>query len=238
MRNAGPYARLKFAMDYWCALWFWPIDKADLLPTRSEFMFDMFLILEGTMVSVNVNDSIKDGQLSLFPTEKEQMTLDIIDTYGTDTIVDIPRLRQENPRLDLAARIAEQNKFMHWELEFADLFAERGGFDLIIGNPPWIKIEWKEQNVLSDTHPMFAVKKLTATQTMHKRAEALENTTTHKMYFYEYESLSGEQNFLGAMQNYPDLNGAVNLYKCFLPLAWENNNEYGCAAFVHPEGVF
>lgn len=33
MRNAGPYARLKFAMDYWCALWFWPIDKADLLPT-------------------------------------------------------------------------------------------------------------------------------------------------------------------------------------------------------------
>lgn len=31
MRNAGPYARLKFAMDYWCALWFWPIDKADLL---------------------------------------------------------------------------------------------------------------------------------------------------------------------------------------------------------------
>ena len=38
MRNAGPYARLKFAMDYWCALWFWPIDKADLLPSRSEFL--------------------------------------------------------------------------------------------------------------------------------------------------------------------------------------------------------
>ena len=35
MKNAGPYARLKFAMDYWCALWFWPIDKADLLPSRS-----------------------------------------------------------------------------------------------------------------------------------------------------------------------------------------------------------
>ena len=55
MRNAGPYARLKFAMDYWCALWFWPIDKADLLPSRSEFLFDMSLILEGTMASVNVS---------------------------------------------------------------------------------------------------------------------------------------------------------------------------------------
>ena len=158
MKNAGPYARLKFAMDYWCALWFWPIDKADLLPTRSEFLFDMSLILEGTMASVNVTDSVKGGQLSLFPTEMEQMAMDIIDTYGTDTIVDIPRLRKENPRLDLAARIAEQNKFMHWELEFADLFAERGGFDLIIGNPPWVKMEWNEQAAISDKHPLFVVK--------------------------------------------------------------------------------
>ena len=109
--------------------------------------------------------------------------MDIIDTYGTDTIVDIPRLRQENPRLDLAAQIAEQNKFIHWELEFADLFAERGGFDLIIGNPPWIKIEWNEQSVLSYTHPMFALKKLSATQTTNKRSEALENSVTLKMYF-------------------------------------------------------
>lgn len=235
MRNAGPYARLKFAMDYWCALWFWPIDKADLLPTRSEFLFDMSLILEGTMASVNVTDSVKGGQLSLFPTEMEQMAMNIIDTYGTDTIVDIPRLRKENPRLDLAAKIAEQNKFMHWELEFADLFAERGGFDLIIGNPPWIKIEWNEQSVLSDTHPMFAVKKLTATQTTHKRAEALENTVTRKMYFSEYETLSGEQAFLNAVQNYVDLKGQqTNLFKCFLPQSWMYNSKSGVAAFAPP----
>ena len=239
MRNAGPYARLKFAMDYWCALWFWPIDKADLLPSRSEFLFDMSLILEGTMASVNITDSVKGGQLSLFPTEMEQMAMNIIDTYGTDTIVDIPRLRQENPRLDLAAQIAEQNKFMHWELEFADLFAERGGFDLIIGNPPWIKIEWNEQSVLSDTHPMFAVKKLTATQTTHKRAEALENTVTRKMYFSEYEMLSGEQAFLNAVQNYADLKGQqTNLFKCFLPQSWMFSGKSGVAAFVHPEGVY
>ena len=72
MRNAGPYARLKFAMDYWCALWFWPIDKADLLPSRSEFFFDMSLILEGTIASVNVDKNAKARQMSLFPTEMEQ----------------------------------------------------------------------------------------------------------------------------------------------------------------------
>lgn len=239
MRNAGPYARLKFAMDYWCALWFWPIDQAELLPDRSEFFFDMSLILEGTMASVNVTDSAKDGQLSLFSTEMEQIAMDIIDTYGTDTIVDISRLRKENPRLDLAARIAEQNKFMHWELEFADLFAERGGFDLIIGNPPWIKIEWNEQGVLADSNPMFAVKKMTAMQTVHNRSAALQFEKIRKMYFDEYESLMGEQTFLNAVQNYPELRGQqTNLYKCFLPQAWRFGVKTGISAFVHPEGVY
>ena len=239
MKNAGPYARLKFAMDYWCALWFWPIDQADLLPSRSEFLFDLSLILEGTMASVNVNSDAKFGQLSLFPTEMEQLALDITATYGTNTVVDIPKLRKENPRLDLAAKIAERNHFMHWELEFADLFAERGGFDLIIGNPPWIKIEWNEQGVLADANPMFAVKKLTATQTTHERTDAIKRDATRKMYFVEYESMAGEQNFLNATQNYSDLKGQqTNLFKCFLPLSWEKNNERGVAAFIHPEGVY
>lgn len=119
------------------------------------------------------------------------------------------------------------------------MFAERGGFDLIIGNPPWIKIEWNEQSVLSDTHPMFAVKKLSATQTTYKRAGALENTATRKMYFSEYEMLSGEQAFLNAVQNYADLKGQqTNLFKCFLPQSWMFSGKSGVSAFVHPEGVY
>ena len=239
MKNAGPYARLKFAMDYWCALWFWPIDKADLLPTRSEFLFDMSLILEGTMASVNLKDSVKGGQTSLFLNKMEQMAIDIINIYGMDTVVDIPLLRTQSPRLDLAAKIAEQNKFMHWELEFADLFAERGGFDLIVGNPPWIRLEWNEQDLLSDINPMFAVKKLTAAQAIQHRESALDNRSTYISYFSEYETITGEQAFLNACENYPTLVGMkANLYKCFLPQAWYFGSQTGVSAFVHPDGVF
>lgn len=62
------------------------------------------------------------------------------------------------PRLQTAKEIAEKNHFFHWELEFADVFADNGGFDLILGNPPWIKIQWQEEGVLSDYNPLFAVK--------------------------------------------------------------------------------
>ena len=239
MKNAGPYARLKFAMDYWCALWFWPIDKADLLPTRSEFLFDMSLILEGTMASVNVTDSVKGGQLSLFPTEMEQMALDIIDTYGTDTIVDIPRLRQENPRLDLAARIAEQNKFMHWELEFADLFAERGGFDLIIGNPPWIKVTWNEKDFLSEVLPIIGIRKETASSVNKMRTSILGTKVDTNAFMREYVETAGLQAFLGSISNYEMLaGGSINLYTNFIPQAWRYTKDTGIVAFIHQDNVF
>lgn len=226
-KNAGAYARLKFAMDYWCALWFWPIDKADLLPSRSEFLNDMYMILVGLY-----STSSDSQQLSMLEDADEEDT-DILLQVNLDELCALL------PRLKLARTIAQQNHFMHWELEFADVFAERGGFDLMIGNPPWIKIEWNEQGVLADANPMFAVKKLTATQTTHERQTALENAHTRSMYFAEYEMLSGEQNFLNAVQNYLALKGQqTNLFKCFLPLSWEKTNESGIAAFVPPEGVY
>lgn len=235
MKNAGPYARLKFAMDYWCSLWFWPIDKADLLPTRSEFFFDMSLILEGTMQAV---DNKTNVQLSLFPTEIEELASEIVGTYGSDSVVDIPKLRAENERLDLAHRIADQNSFMHWELEFADLFIERGGFDLILGNPPWIRLEWNEQGVLADSNPQFAVKGWSAKETTSHRKEELTNAKTTYSYFSEYESISGQQLFLGAYTNYNLTAGSINLFKCFLPQAWCFTRLSGVSAFVHPEGVY
>ena len=239
MKNAGPYARLKFAMDYWCALWFWPIDKADLLPKRSEFLFDMSLILEGTFAAVNVSQSAKDGQYSMFPTEMEQLAQDIISTYGTDTIVDIPRLRAENPRLELVYQIAEQNHFMHWELEFADLFAESGGFDLVIGNPPWILLGWKDTDILCEFNPVMAVRPSSKHEASKKRDILLLNNNIRKEYIAEFTGVAGLQNFLGAYQNYNVLTGgSINLYKNFLPQAWMFGKKDGVMAFIHQDNIF
>ena len=238
MKNAGPYARLKFAMDYWCALWFWPVDKADMLPVRSEFLNDLNLILVGTF-STKGNNMLEYPQLSLFPTEQEKIVNRIKDLFPGQNVVDIDNLCALFPRLALVREIAEQNHFMHWELEFADLFAGRGGFDLVIGNPPWIKVTWNEQGVLSDRQPIFAVKKLSANETTKSRNRVLLQQAIRKTYFSEYESSSGEQAFLNAVQNYVDLKGQqTNLFKCFLPQAWQFNRKHGVSAFIHPEGIY
>ena len=51
--------------------------------------------------------------------------------------------------LDIAAELKEQRRFFHWELEFPEIFFDRhgqakkaqAGFDVVIGNPPWIRQE-------------------------------------------------------------------------------------------------
>ena len=238
--NASPYARLKAVMDYWCALWFWPIDKAEELPTRQEFLFDVQMMLGLDVVRVS-GDKKNKGQMSLFDfmPDQDPYVQEMIERYDRFGAVNLDRLRADFPRLRIANEVAHQQHFFHWELEFADVFVDRGGFDLIVGNPPWIKIEWNEQAVLGDRQPLFAVKNFTATQTTKVRSDELKDTATYALYFNEYETVSGEQAFLNAVQNYADLKGQqTNLYKCFLPQAWVYANLWGYFAFVHPDGVY
>ena len=235
--KSTPYRRLKMLMDYWCALWFWPIDKADELPSRDEYLMELQYILQGTMMQQFGVDENGDPTLfSDMPTDKQQELLDFAEDLGT---VNINELIDTFPRLKTVQEIAESQRFFHWELEYADIFNDHGGFDLVLGNPPWVKPEWNETGLLSDYQPMFAVKNLSATRVGNLRAETIEKFDLKQPYFDEYESMTGSKNFLNAICNYPHLVGMkANLYKCFLPQAWMVATKDGISAFLHPEGVY
>lgn len=135
VRNSSAYRRLKLVMDYWCSLWFWPIEEAALLPSYEEFLLEVSLILEGNVFETTSSDP---EQLNLFaPTMPKQEALQFVDEFG---YVDVDRLCREMPRLKLVSELAGKYRFLHWELEYADIFDEKGGFDLVLGNPPWIKV--------------------------------------------------------------------------------------------------
>ncbi|MNN39266.1 hypothetical protein D3C81_1532970 [compost metagenome] len=143
-------------MDAWCALWFWPLDKASELPSREHWWFVLETVLLG---NASLSRAPADD---LFPETQSQQGLDFTperDRYGQ---VDIAALVEALPQLQVAQQVASQQHFMHWALEFADVFKARGGFDVILGNPPWIKVEWNEQALLSDFDPRFAIRKLSA----------------------------------------------------------------------------
>jgi hypothetical protein len=76
LRASSPYRRLKLAMDYWCALWFWPIEKSELLPSREEWLFETSALLEGQVHEVTPDQGVLP---SLFPETRrpEQLKMEL-----------------------------------------------------------------------------------------------------------------------------------------------------------------
>jgi hypothetical protein len=166
----------------------------------------------------------------------------------------IERLFESFPRLKLVDELAHRHRFFHWEFTFADIFyhplptgrgdggegAPRGGFDLVLGNPPWIKVEWKESGVLGDHNPLSNLRRHSASQLARLRADVFERYPgLREAWLAELEGAEATQAFLNATQNYPLFKGVqTNLYKCFLPQAWRIGSARGVAGFLHPEGVY
>lgn len=88
------------------------------------------------------------------------------DTLGISNVV-------ETPLTKAAAEAASKYQFFHWAIEFPEVFADNGGFDVMCGNPPWDKLQLEER-------PWFAaegvesVASITNTARREKAIAALE----------------------------------------------------------------
>jgi hypothetical protein len=264
---ASHYRRLKLVMDYWCALWFWPLDQVHLLPDRGSWLFELNLILQGQIYSFEPQQSdmlqvaeSSHSQYSLGGGNPEGFKKPINDMFAADEPqlnlsdqersarqvktasgeLHLEKLFKQFPRLGLVNQLANKCRFLHWELTFADIFADRGGFDFMLGNPPWLKVEWNEGGVLGDYNPHFVLRNFSAVKLREERVAAFERSPQlEKSWFKELEDSEGTQSFLNASQNYYELKGQkANLYKCFLPQAWRWGNKKGLGGFLHPEGVY
>ena len=162
-------------------------------------------------------------------------------------MLDLDRLFEQFPRLKFVDELADRRHFHHWELTFADVFYGRhgdgnvrGGFDLVLGNPPWIKVEWKEAGVLGDFDPSLALHKHSAVELTQQRDEAFDRYPgLRDAWIADVEDSEATQTFLNAAQNFPALaKQQTNLFKCFLPQAWMIDSEHGVAGFLHPEGIY
>lgn len=54
-----------------------------------------------------------------------------------------------------APRVSRSARALHWPLEFPDVM-QRGGFDVVLGNPPWERIKLQEQEFFAARSPEIA----------------------------------------------------------------------------------
>ncbi|MEV0002639.1 class I SAM-dependent DNA methyltransferase [Micromonospora sp. NPDC050980] len=154
--------------------------------------------------------------------------------------VDSPWLLADRfPWLLAAERIAEQQGFFHWELTFAQAFAN-GGFDLQVGNPPWVRPRWQADILLAEHEPWFKlVERAPAELWRDRMNDVLEGLVVRSSFLSEAASNSGIVAFLGDITTYPLLVGTQpDLYRAMMCRVWDHSRPQGTAGMVHPDTHF
>ncbi|MBD5260657.1 MAG: type II restriction endonuclease subunit M [Bacteroides sp.] len=250
--TSAAFCRLKTAMDYWCSLWFWHIDDAASLPDRATFLSDMEQILgrdENTPIS---DDSVAGLRTnSLFPEIEPQPTLwDTLaeeDDNGTVSRVVYEQMMQygkgdntvDNPRLAIVRRLSARYRFFHPMLEFLEVFASRGGFDIVAGNPPWLKLTFTNEEVAADLFPEVTIHNYGGPKTAIMLPTFIKNERFARFYTNELYEYQGSAAFMNADVNYALLRGQqTNLFKCVLVNGFDLMNDEGYMGMLHPEGVY
>ncbi|MFV0127329.1 class I SAM-dependent DNA methyltransferase [Streptomyces sp. HMX112] len=140
-----------------------------------------------------------------------------------------------------AARdVARAQGFFHWELEFAQVFA-RGGFELQVGNPPWVRPRWQEDLVLAELEPWFvlAEKPSAAEWRLRKDELLVERITNQDFIFNELASHAGTVATLSSPATYPILVGTQgDLYRAFMAQVWQHIATSATAGLIHPDTHF
>lgn len=144
-------------------------------------------------------------------------------------------------RFAIVKRYADRYHFFHPMLEFLEVFWLRDGFDIICGNPPWIKLEFDEQGILSEKYPEVAIRKMSAPDVRKMRDKMFEQIpVTKELYHSEEIETACSSIFMGAYCNYPLLVGQkTNLYKCVLENAMDMVSEdKGYIGLLTPESIY
>ena len=233
--NTNARLRLKWAMDYWVSLWFWPICKANLLPSRDSYLVELSMILGDLEQGI----AQEPGQTSLCAdTQPRQLAVDFSDRHG---FVDVQKLKTEFERLRQVEAVTLRIRPLHWDLEFADLLVA-GGFDLIVGNPPWVSPEWNKADTLSEKYPEVSVRKWPASK-VNKKWSELSRLEPSCSSCEEARTTGCEKlalsNFLGAASIYPGISSVKSdLYKNFILLCGRLSSPLaGGIGLVHPPGI-
>jgi len=156
---------------------------------------------------------------------------------------------------DLVADLTRQYRFFHWHVEFPHIFRVgngatdldpatgwSGGFSCVIGNPPWEKVELKEQEFFAQRDPGIAQAPNAAARKKLIAALATSDNPADRTLDAEFRGeqrrSSGWTHLLKESGRYPLTgHGRLNTYAVFAETASTVIGSRGRSGLVLPTGI-
>lgn len=153
---------------------------------------------------------------------------------------------------DEIIRIAKEYRFFHWHLAFPDIFRTpkqdekpenmttgwSGGFDVVLGNPPWERIKLQEKEWFAEKRP--DISNATNAAKRRKMISKLEeeDPELYKAFLWDKRKAEGESTFVRLSGKYPLCGrGDVNTYALFAETFLNLINHKGYSGCILPLGI-
>ncbi|MBM7067576.1 N-6 DNA methylase [Actibacterium sp. 188UL27-1] len=132
---------------------------------------------------------------------------------------------------------ARKARAFHWPLEFPDIM-QSGGFDVVLGNPPWERVKLQEQEffALKDQDIATAKNAAARKKLIEKLAET--NPPLAREWQEALRSAAVESHFMRESGRFPRGGvGDVNTYAVFTDQFWQLTQPEGYAGLIIPTGL-
>ena len=159
-------------------------------------------------------------------------------TIAQTPMAEVPQTdEQKGAYLLQAQRTAQENRFFHWELEFPEVF-EKGGFDAVIGNPPWETMILNEREFFADkSEEIHTTKK---TDERERKIQELKTTNPDLWGAYRLRlgSIAQSNRYLSEREVFQSVSGGTpNTYAYFSALFLGLKTTKGRAGLLCPTGI-
>jgi hypothetical protein len=146
-------------------------------------------------------------------------------------------------------RLTSDYRFFHWHLEFPEVFGDPaskdvgpqgwpGGFSVMLGNPPWLRVKLQEEAYFLAKAPDIAAAK-NASHRKHMIQElARTDAGLYRLYCRDLRHAEALSHFMGNSGRFPFGGvGDVNLYAVFADLMQANVSNLGRVGVILPSGL-
>ena len=231
---------LRAYLDFVHALrWLALEDKADagLVQSLLDGQFgDTVKLIAGEVIPALTDDAAT--QVSLFARVPGQQDL------GTAPVVSVKVWNRLKGIIDRARTVASDERFLHWEVAFPGVWTNwesvspEGGFDAMIGNPPWDRIKLQEVEWFATHRPEIA-QAVRASDRKGMIAELeRKNDPVWRDYLLVRERAGRAAAVARSCGYYPFLSsGDINIYALFVERGHELIKPDGIVGLLVPSGI-
>ncbi len=126
---------------------------------------------------------------------------------------------------------------IHWPLEFPDIM-QRGGFDIVLGNPPWERVKLQEQEFFALKDAEIATAKNAAARKKLIAQLDVTNPRLAQQWQDALRTAATESHFMRESGRFPRGGvGDVNTYAVFTDHFWQLTKPKGYAGLIIPTGL-